>query len=50
MLFESVVTNSVYYGTFFILYLTGVWTPTLIDIALMFGIGNAFDSIVSGAA
>ena len=50
MLFESVVTNSVYYGTFFVLYLTGVWTPTLIGIALMFGIGNAFDSIVSGVA
>ena len=48
MLFESVVTNSVYYGTFFVLYLTGVWTPTLIGIALMFGIGNAFDSVVSG--
>ena len=50
MLFESVVTNSVYYGTFFVLYLTGVWTPTLIGIALMFGIGNAFDSVVSGIA
>ena len=50
MLFESVVTNSVYYGTFFVLYLTGAWTPTLIGIALMFGIGNAFDSIVSGIA
>ena len=50
LLFESVVTNSVYYGTFFILYLAGVWTPTLIGIALMFGIGNAFDSIVSGVA
>ncbi len=47
MLFESVVTNSVYYGVFFILYLTGVWTPTLIGIALMFGGGNAFDSVVS---
>ncbi len=47
MLFESVVTNTVYYGTFFILYLNGAWTPTLIGIALMFGIGNAFDSIVS---
>ena len=47
MLFESVVTNTVYYGTFFVLYLTGVWTPTLIGIALMFGIGNAFDSVVS---
>ena len=50
MLFESVITNSVYYGTFFILYLTGIWVPTLIGIALMFGIGNAFDSIVSGIA
>ena len=50
MLFESVVTNTVYYGTFFVLYLTGVWTPTLLGIALMFGIGNAFDSVVSGVA
>ena len=47
MLFESVVTNSVYYGLFFVLYLTGRWTPTLIGIALMFGGGNAFDSVVS---
>lgn len=47
MLFESVVTNTVYYGIAFILYLTGVWTPSLIGIALLFGIGNAFDSIVS---
>ena len=47
MLFESVVTNTVYYGVAFILYLTGVWTPSLIGIALLFGIGNAFDSIVS---
>ncbi len=47
MLFESVVTNSIYYGGAFILYLCGVWQPTLIGIALLFGIGNAFDSIVS---
>ena len=47
MLFESVVTNTIYYGIAFILYATNVWTPTLIGIALMFGIGNAFDSIVS---
>lgn len=47
MLFESVVTNSIYYGTFFIMYLCGVWKPTLIGIALMFGFGNAFDTIVS---
>ena len=47
MLFESVVTNTVYYGIAFILYLTGVWTPSLIGIALLFGIGNAFDALVS---
>ena len=47
MLFESVVTNTVYYGIAFVLYITGVWTPSLIGIALLFGIGNAFDSIVS---
>ena len=47
MLFESVVTNSVYYGIAFIIYATGIWTPTLTGIALLFGIGNAFDSVVS---
>ena len=47
MLFESVVTNIIYYGGAFILYLCGVWEPTLIGIALLFGIGNAFDAIVS---
>ena len=50
MLFESVVTNTVYYGIAFILYITGVWTPTLIGIALLFGIGNAFDTVVSAGA
>ena len=47
MLFESIVTNSIYYGIAFILYVAGVWQPTLIGIALLFGIGNAFDTIVS---
>ena len=47
MLFKSVVTNSIYYGIAFILYATNVWTPTLTGIALLFGIGNAFDSVVS---
>ena len=47
MLFESVVTNTIYYGIAFVLYITGIWTPSLIGIALLFGIGNAFDSIVS---
>jgi len=47
MLFESVVTNTVYYGIAFVLYITNVWQPSLIGIALLFGIGNAFDSVVS---
>lgn len=50
MLFESIVTNIVYYGICFILYITNVFQPSLINIALMFGIGNIFDSIVSGIA
>lgn len=50
MLFESVVTNTIYYGIAFVLYVTNVWTPNLTGIALLFGIGNAFDSIVSLAA
>lgn len=47
MLFESVVTNVIYYGIAFFLYTLGVWTPSLLGIALLFGIGNAFDSLVS---
>ena len=50
MLFESVVTNVIYYGICFILYVTGIFKPTLIGIALMFGIGNAFDAVVSFVA
>lgn len=50
MLFESVVTNTVFYGAAFVLYLTRVWTPTLTGIALLFGLGMAFDSVVSLAA
>lgn len=50
MLFESIVTNTIYYGGFFVAYLCGAWTPTLLGIALMFGFGNAFDSIVSWLA
>jgi Na+-driven multidrug efflux pump len=47
MLFESMVTNTIYYGIAFVLYITGIWVPTLTGIALLFGIGNVFDSVVS---
>ena len=50
MLFESIVTNIIYYGICFVLYITNVFKPSLIGIALMFGIGNAFDSIVTAIA
>lgn len=50
MLFESVITNIIYYGIAFVLWLSNIWTPTLIGIALLFGIGNAFDSIISAVA
>ncbi len=47
MLFESIVTNTVYYGFAFILYIKGIWVPTLTGIAFLFGVGMAFDSLVS---
>jgi hypothetical protein len=50
MLFESVVTNAVYYGGAFVLFAARIWSPTLTGIALLFGIGTLFDSVVSLAA
>lgn len=50
MLFESVITNSIYYGIAFVTYLLGMWSPSLIGIALLFGFGNAFDAVVSWLA
>ena len=50
MLLESIVTNVIYYGVCFILYITNIFKPSLINIALMFSIGNIFDSVVSGIA
>ena len=50
MLFESIVTNFIYYGIAFVLYVMNVWSPSLIGIALLFGFGNVFDSVVSFGA
>jgi Na+-driven multidrug efflux pump len=47
MLFESVTTNLIYYGGAFVLYKMGMWQPTLIGVALLFGFGNVFDSAAS---
>lgn len=47
MLFQSVIINSVFYGTLFVLYVTGVYQPTLMLIAIMFASGIAFDSLLT---
>ncbi|MDD3085198.1 MAG: multidrug transporter [Candidatus ainarchaeum sp.] len=47
MLFQSIVINTLFYGTAFILYITGIYVPTLTAIALMFAIGTALDSILT---
>lgn len=47
ILFQSIVTNLIVYGTYFILYKTNVWTPTLNSIAIMFGIGLGLDSLIT---
>lgn len=47
MLFQSVIINSVFYGGLFILYITGIYQPTLMLIAIMFAAGIAFDSLLT---
>jgi Na+-driven multidrug efflux pump len=47
ILWQSVTTNVIYYGSAFVLYKMGVWSPTLEGIAILFGIGIAFDAAVS---
>ncbi|MBW1615462.1 MAG: multidrug transporter [Deltaproteobacteria bacterium] len=47
MLFQSIVINTLFYGTLFILYRAGIYKPTLSLIALMFGAGIAFDSALT---
>lgn len=45
MLIQSLCIDGFYYGIMLILYLTGVFVPTLLGIALMFGIGMTLDFI-----
>ncbi|OQC45366.1 MAG: multidrug efflux protein [Bacteroidetes bacterium ADurb.Bin028] len=47
MLIQSVVINSLFYGTLFILFKLGIFTPTLNKIAIMFGAGMALDSLLT---
>ena len=45
MLIQSICIDGIYYGTMFVLYLTGLFVPSLLGICLMFGIGMALDFI-----
>lgn len=45
MLIQSICIDVAYYGFMFILYVTGVFVPTLLGISLMFGIGMTLDFI-----
>ncbi|WP_439275975.1 hypothetical protein [Psychrobacter sp. 1U2] len=45
MFFQSLWVNFGYYGTMFILYKLGIFTPTLLSICLMFGFGILIDLI-----
>ena len=47
MLYQSLIVNILFYGGAFVLYRTGIFNPTLTAIAVMFGIGIAFDSIIT---
>lgn len=47
MLFQSLVINTIFYGVLFILYVTNIYRPTLMLIAIMFAGGIAFDSILT---
>jgi hypothetical protein len=47
MLFQSLVINTIFYGTLYLLYRLGIYQPTLILIAIMFATGTALDSILT---
>lgn len=45
MLYQSLIVNILWYGGAFILFKMGVFEPTLNGIAMLFGLGMAFDFI-----
>jgi Na+-driven multidrug efflux pump len=45
--YQAIITNGTAYVVAFILYLTGVWTPTFTSILILFGIGIVIDSILT---
>ena len=47
MLYQSLIVNIIFYGGLFILYQLGIYRPTLVGIAVMFGVGIAIDSAIT---
>ena len=47
MLYQSLIVNTLFYGGAFLLYRAGVFSPTLLGIAIMFGLGIAIDSAIT---
>jgi Na+-driven multidrug efflux pump len=49
MLYQSLIVNIVFYGSMFIAYKLGIFIPSLSGIAIMFGVGMTFDSVITFA-
>jgi Na+-driven multidrug efflux pump len=47
MLVQSLATNLIFYVGAYILYLQGIFTPSLTGIAILFGLGIVFDSVIT---
>ena len=47
MLYQSLIVNTVFYGGMYLAYKAGVFIPSLNGIAIMFGTGMAFDSVIT---
>ena len=47
MLYQSVIVNTLFYGTLYILFKVGIYQPNLILIALMFALGIAIDAFIT---
>jgi Na+-driven multidrug efflux pump len=45
MLYQSLIVNIIWYGGAYILFNAGVFTPSLVGIAMLFGLGMVFDFI-----
>ena len=45
--YQAIITNGSVYIIAFILYLTGIWSPSFTSILILFGIGILVDSLLT---